>query len=88
MPQPNQTNQIQDERKPLSVVAAKAVDLVLVTYIDESGREVTQICIVGDKNVHLLESRTLGFSNFTTPQGLANDRLAKGIFEKLRPTKV
>jgi hypothetical protein len=69
--------------EPRKVQGAKRVDLALVTYTDESNVQQTQLAIIGDNNVHLLEGRTLGFSKNTTPQGNASEWLKKGIFEKL-----
>ena len=66
-----------------TVQGAKHVDLALVTYTDESNTQHTQLAIVGDNNVHLIEGRALGFSKNTTPQGVASEWLRKLIFEKL-----
>lgn len=71
-------------RKPSrTVLAAKGVDLVLITYTDERGVQVTQLAVVGDSRVHLLEARAMGISKNATPQGVAADWLRDGIFEKL-----
>lgn len=79
--------QSQEDQKPRppprKVVAVKGVDLVLVTYTDEAGQQITQLAVVGDNQVHLLEGRALGFARTTTPQGVANPWLRDGIFEKL-----
>lgn len=79
MPQPQMT-------EPRKVLGAKRVELALVTYTDESNTRHTQLAIIGDNNVHLLEGRTLGFSKNTTPQGNASEWLKKGIFEALAPS--
>lgn len=71
------------ETEPRTVLGAKRVDLALVTYTDETNTQHTQLAIIGDNNVHLLEGRNLGFSKNTTPQGTASEWLRKGIFEKL-----
>lgn len=65
------------------VVAAKVVELALVTYIDEYNVQQVQLAVVGDNQVHLLESRGLGLSKNTTPQGTASEWLRKGLFEAL-----
>ena len=69
--------------EPRKVVGAKIVDFALITYFDESGRQQTQLAVVGDSHVHLIESRSLGISNSTTPQGVASKWLVDGVFEKL-----
>lgn len=68
---------------PRTVQGAKRVELALVTYTDDSNVQHTQLAIVGENNIHLLEGRASGFSKNTTPQGNASDWLKKGIFEKL-----
>ena len=77
-----QTQQNMDQG-PRTVIGAKVVELALITYFDESGRQQTQLAVVGDHHVHLIESRTLGVSNNTTPQGVASNWLVEGVFEKL-----
>lgn len=75
------------EDRPRTVLAAKSVDLALITYIDDRGQQQTQLGVVGDNNVHLLESRVLGISKSTTPQGVASEWLSKGVFEKMGKKK-
>ena len=71
------------ETMPRTVVGAKSVNLVLVSYVDDTGQAVTQLAIAGDNTVQLLESRALGISKTSTPVGTASDWLKKGVFEKL-----
>jgi hypothetical protein len=71
---------------PRTVLSAKVVNLALVSFVDEKGRQITQLAIVGENNVHLLDSKEMGFRKETTPSGLATEWLKKGIFEKLSPT--
>lgn len=71
------------ETKPRTVLGAKLVKLALVTYLDERGEQQTQLAIVGENNVHLLESRQFGISRSTNPQGVATEWLSNGVFEKL-----
>lgn len=68
---------------PKTVIAAKPVELALVTYTDETNTQQTQLAVIGENNVHLIEGRALGFSKNTTPQGSASEWLRKGIFAKL-----
>lgn len=68
---------------PKTVIAAKPVELALVTYTDESNTQQTQLAVIGENNVHLIEGRALGLSKNTTPQGSASEWLRKGIFAKL-----
>jgi hypothetical protein len=72
-----------DLDKALSVVGAKPVELALVTYYDDSGMEQTQLAVVGDNTVHLLDGKSTGFSANTTHQGRAADWLKEGIFKAL-----
>lgn len=65
------------------MIAAKPVELALVTYTDESNTQFTQLAIIGENNVHLVEGRAMGFSKNSTPQGSASEWLRKAIFEKL-----
>ena len=51
----------------------------LVSYADESGQVITQLAIIGENNVNLLESRALGIAKATTPQGRASKWLTDGI---------
>lgn len=55
-----------------------------MTYTDESNTQFTQLAIVGENNVHLIEGRAMGFSKNSTPQGSASEWLRKAIFEKLQ----
>ncbi len=65
------------------MLAAKRVELVLVTYLDENNQKQVQLAIVGDNTVHMLESRKFGISKNTTPQGVAGEWLKNGIFKTL-----
>lgn len=69
--------------KPQTVASAKEVSLAIVTYADEYGVQQTQLAVVGDNNVHMLEGRAMGFSKNTTPQGQAKEWLKNGIFKAL-----
>ena len=61
--------------------------MALVSYVDEVGQTITQLAIVGDKNVNLLESRSLGMSKVTTPQGRASKWLTDGILAMAKKVK-
>lgn len=74
-------------QEPRKVIAAKAVELALISYTDDAGQLQTQLAIVGDSRVHLLESRSLGISETLTSQGLANKWLSEGIFKILNGKK-
>jgi len=74
---------VRERGQPRSVVAVKPVELVLITYHDEFGTEQTGLAVVGEKNVHLLDGKITGFSNTTTPQGLASNWLREGVFKAL-----
>ena len=76
-------NQNQQPMEPRTVLAAKRVDLALVTYTDETNTQQTQLAVIGENSIHLIEGRALGFSRNTTPQGSASEWLRNGIFKKL-----
>lgn len=80
---PSQPGMSPTQNQPKTVLGAKFVRLALISYLDESNQTVTGLAVIGDNNVHLLESRVLGFSTHTTRQGLASEWLRKGVFEKL-----
>lgn len=69
--------------EPRKVLGAKRVELALVSYTDESNSQHTQLAIIGDNTIHLIEGRSLGLSRNTTPQGRASEWLKTAIFEKL-----
>lgn len=69
--------------EPRTVLAAKEVKLVLTTYTSEQGDQFTQLAVVGENGVHLLDGQPMGFSRTRTPQGQANAWLRDGIFAKL-----
>ena len=70
-------------RQPKTVFAVAEVKMVLVSYVDESGREVTQPAIVGKNNATMLNAADFGFSRTSTPVGAARDWLLRGIKEGL-----
>ena len=74
-------------QQPRTVTAVQPVNLVLVSYVDERGLPVTQLAVVGENNVNLLESRGLGFSKTTTPQGSATKWLVDGVMKLLKRGK-
>lgn len=76
-----------DQVEIRTVLDVKEVKLAVVSYKDDTGRLVAQLAIVGDNNVNLLESRSLGLTKETTPQGFASNWLRDGIFEKLGKSK-
>ena len=73
----------QTPSEPRTVLSAQPVELVLITYADESNQLVTQFGVVGEKNVHLLESRSLGVSRNSTPQGQASRHDRHPVHRKL-----
>jgi hypothetical protein len=73
---------------PRTVQGAKLVNLAMVSWTDENGRKLTQLAVVGDNTVHLLEGKGMGFSSTTTPQGMAKDWLKEAIFNALQSTSV
>lgn len=68
---------------PKTVLSAKTVEMALISYIDENGQEVTQLGVVGDNTIHLLESRSLGINKNQTRQGTASDWLRDAAFKLL-----
>ena len=61
--------------------------MALVSYVDESGQTVTQLAVVGEQNVNLLESRALGVTKTSTPQGRASKWLTDGILAMVKKGK-
>lgn len=72
---------------PRTVEAAKLVNLALVTYVDDYGKKTTQLTLVGDNNLHLLNMKDLGLSNEKTISGLAADWIRDGVFKILKRKK-
>lgn len=68
---------------PRRLEGAKLVEWALITYTDASNQQVTQLALVGDNNVHLIESRSIGISKNSTPQGPANPWLRDQILKAL-----
>lgn len=68
---------------PRSVVAAKPVQLVLVTYHDEFGDQATCLAVVGENNVHLLDGKVTALSTTTTPSGRASEWMKEGVLKTL-----
>lgn len=54
-----------------------------MVFTDETNQQHCTLAVVGDKKVHLMEGRSLGFSKNTTPSGQAASWLAQAIFDKL-----
>lgn len=73
------------DNKPKTVIDAKYVKLALITYNDGGGHTFSQLAIVGNNHIHLLEGRAQGFSKNTTPQGSATKWLTEGVFKILEP---
>jgi hypothetical protein len=84
-PKPTEVKVLQNDPKvgPRSVQDAKLVNLALVSYTDENNRQMTCLAVVGEHNVHMLDGKSMGFSQIATPQGKANDWLRDGIFTSL-----
>lgn len=57
--------------------------MVIVSYVDQDGREVNQFAIAGDNNVMLLDSRSIGLGTARTPSGFATGWLRAQILEAL-----
>ncbi len=72
---------MQEQDAPRTVLDVKKVDLVLIQFRDEYNTEQTQLGVVGERNVFLLESRTLGISKNTSAVGMASRWLRDGIFK-------
>lgn len=73
-----------DSDQPRTLIGAKKVELAIITFNDESNVRHTQLAVVGENTVHLLESRTLGVSKSTTPQGMASEWLAKAVLKAVK----
>jgi hypothetical protein len=84
-PQPVPAQQQVRTQSPLprTVLATKVVDLALVTYMDERNIQRTQLAIVGDNHVHLLDPRPMGFGKEPLPQGIAANWIRDGVLRML-----
>jgi hypothetical protein len=72
---------------PGTVKDVKIVKLAFVSYTGNDGKEMLQLCVVGDNRVLLLDGKLFGISATTTPSGLANTWLTEGILAKLKEGK-
>lgn len=72
---------------PKTVVVVKKVELTMVTYVDANGQQISQLALVGDSHVQLLNNVDFGFGEARTSKGPANDWLVRGVMEKLGRTK-
>lgn len=83
IPLPFAKKKLPEDTRPKTVLGVQPVQLALVSYVDDSNQLVVQLAVVGDNNVHMIESRALGLSKSTTPQGQATKWLRDGIFNLL-----
>lgn len=67
-----------------TLTGAKKVDLAVVSYTDDKGGDHTQLAVVGDNTVFLLDGKMTGFSSTATPHGRAADWLSKQILSALK----
>lgn len=72
---------------PKTVAAVKLVNMALVSYINENGEEITQLALIGDEKVQLLNNQDFNLGTVKTSKGPANDWLVRGIMEKLGRAK-
>jgi hypothetical protein len=71
---------------PRTVLSAKIVELAIVSYTDVEGMERTQLCVIGDKTVLMLDSKGLGISNRAEPSGVAAPWLRDALFKMMGKT--
>ena len=69
---------------PQSLLAAKRVELAILTYTDERNQQITQLAVVGNNTVHLIDAQIVGMSRYRTPQGVANQWLADKVLKALK----
>ncbi len=70
--------------QPMTVTSAKEVKLAVVTYRDQDNQEHTQLMVVGDSTVIMLDGRGLGYSTRPEPGGIANKRIADAVIAALK----
>lgn len=58
--------------------------LAMISYVSPTNEEVTQLAVVGENTVFLLESRDLGFAKNTTPRGSAAKWLADAVLKQIK----
>lgn len=68
---------------PKTVLDVRRVELVLVTYINDDGRQITQPSLVGKNAAMMLNAPDFGFGRTATPVGEARPWLLKGIHNSL-----
>ena len=71
---------------PRTVLSAKIVEVAIVSYTDVEGMEQTQLCVVGDKTVLMLDSKGLGISQRGEPSGVAAPWLRDSLFKMMGRT--
>jgi hypothetical protein len=75
--------ELNPQAKPRTVQSAKLVDLALVSYTDPDGAEHSQLAVVGEKTVIMLDGRGLGYSVRPDPSGVASAWLRDEILKAL-----
>jgi hypothetical protein len=68
---------------PRTVLSAKTVELAIVSYTDVAGMTRTQLCVLGDHTVLMLDSKGLGISLHGEPSGVAAPWLRDALFEMM-----
>lgn len=68
---------------PRTVQSAKLVDLAIVSYTDNEGMQHSQLFVVGDKTLIMLDGRSLGYSTRPEPAGIAARWLRDAVLQSL-----
>lgn len=68
---------------PRTVQSAKLVDLAIVSYTDNDGTQHSQLMVIGDKTVIMLDGRSLGYSTRPEPAGIAGRWLRDEVLKSL-----
>ena len=68
---------------PRTVQSAKLVDLAIVSYTDNDGTQHSQLFVIGDKTVIMLDGRSLGYSTRPEPSGIAGRWLRDEVLKAL-----
>jgi len=69
--------------KPRTVKSVKKLDLVVVSYDDQNGNEVSQFAFTGDNNIVLLNTQALLGIGQKTPAGFATGWLREQMLSML-----
>lgn len=63
----------------MTVQSVQKVGLAVVSFTDQENQGHTQLMVIGDNTVLMLDGRALGYSTRPEPAGIANKLLAEAV---------